>query len=138
MYYRAEDGFIHFLSECTGRARTDRRAGPAALQRRRGRVQRRDGGRLGADGAGQLGVDNSAAGFVDISSGGGSYIAMSFSNTSAVTGGNTNSAAGFVDMCGPGGHGPGAVPEPASIVLLGTGTVALIGYGWRRRKRAAA
>ena len=29
-------------------------------------------------------------------------------------------------------------PEPSSLSLLGIGTVALIGYGWRRRKLAAA
>lgn len=30
-----------------------------------------------------------------------------------------------------------AAPEPASLTLLGVGTVTLIGYGWRRRKKAA-
>ena len=29
-----------------------------------------------------------------------------------------------------------ATPEPASLTLLAVGTVSLIGYGWRRRKRA--
>lgn len=31
-----------------------------------------------------------------------------------------------------------ATPEPASLTLLGFGAVGLLGYGWRRRKRAAA
>ena len=29
-----------------------------------------------------------------------------------------------------------AVPEPASLVLFGTGTLGVIGYGWRRRRAA--
>jgi hypothetical protein len=31
-----------------------------------------------------------------------------------------------------------AVPEPSSLTLLGIGTISLLGYGWRRRKRATA
>ena len=26
-------------------------------------------------------------------------------------------------------------PEPARLILMGIGAVALLGYGWRRRKR---
>jgi hypothetical protein len=32
----------------------------------------------------------------------------------------------------------GATPEPASLTLLGVGALGLLGYGWRRRRRAAA
>jgi hypothetical protein len=31
-----------------------------------------------------------------------------------------------------------AAPEPASLTLLATGALGLLGYGWRRRKQAAA
>lgn len=33
---------------------------------------------------------------------------------------------------------PQAVPEPGSLLLLASGVVGLLGYGWRRRKAAAA
>jgi hypothetical protein len=29
------------------------------------------------------------------------------------------------------------IPEPGTVTLLGTGTLSLLGYGWRRRKRSA-
>lgn len=34
--------------------------------------------------------------------------------------------------------GPGVVPEPSSIVLLGIGSLGLVGYGWRRRRNRKA
>jgi hypothetical protein len=30
------------------------------------------------------------------------------------------------------------VPEPSTLTLLGLGSLGLLGYGWRRRNRAAA
>jgi hypothetical protein len=38
------------------------------------------------------------------------------------------------------GFGPAATaaPEPASLTLLGLGALGLLGYGWRKRRQAAA
>jgi hypothetical protein len=35
-------------------------------------------------------------------------------------------------------NAPVTVPEPASLTLLGLGSLGLLGFGWRRRNRAAA
>ncbi len=35
-------------------------------------------------------------------------------------------------------HPSTAVPEPSTFVLLGIGGVALVGYGWRRKRKSAA
>jgi len=34
--------------------------------------------------------------------------------------------------------GPAAAPEPSTLTLLGIGIASIVGYGWRRRKPAAA
>ena len=34
------------------------------------------------------------------------------------------------------GNAPPMVPEPSSVVLLGVGACALVGFGWRSRRRA--
>jgi hypothetical protein len=51
----------------------------------------------------------------------------------------SNSLGDFVEwestFSASGGHTP--VPEPASLTLLGVGALSLVGYGWRRRRRAA-
>ncbi|HMB08115.1 MAG TPA: PEP-CTERM sorting domain-containing protein [Isosphaeraceae bacterium] len=54
---------------------------------------------------------------------------------------------GTIDVSGgSGGSGAGGgdlgqvfvVPEPMSLVMVGTGGLVLLGYGWRRRRRATA
>jgi hypothetical protein len=42
----------------------------------------------------------------------------------------------FAPLVGPGSPPP-EVPEPGALVLLGVGGLVLLGYGWRRRQRAA-
>jgi hypothetical protein len=46
-----------------------------------------------------------------------------------------NGTADFLEVDIPSATG---VPEPASLTLLGIGSLSLLGYGWRRRNRAAA
>jgi PEP-CTERM motif len=54
---------------------------------------------------------------------------------STPTGGNGRADWGFVRLTNP---ESATVPEPATLTLLSIGTVAVIGYGWRRRKKAAS
>ena len=53
-------------------------------------------------------------------------------------GGSTESSAYGVSGDGSVVVGVPEVPEPSTIVMLLTGGVGLIGYGWRRKKKLAA
>jgi hypothetical protein len=59
---------------------------------------------------------------------------MSIANGMAFEG--VRSGDGEVDIVGP--TTVAAVPEPASLVLLGLGGATLLGYGWRRRRQPKA
>jgi hypothetical protein len=54
---------------------------------------------------------------------------------------NSNNFVGVIDgnyMIRATGVSLAAVPEPASLTLLATGALGLLGYGWRRRRQVAA
>jgi hypothetical protein len=52
-----------------------------------------------------------------------------------INGGSLGANVSFIDQ---GFSSSNVVPEPATLTLLGIGAAGLFGYGWRRRKRAAA
>jgi hypothetical protein len=82
----------------------------------------------GGSGAGGAGSGNEFGG----GGGGGSFLDPSFTNVSKTAG--ANSGDGFVDI----EPAVSSVPEPSTLTLLGLGSLGLLGYGRRRRNRAAA
>jgi PEP-CTERM motif len=64
---------------------------------------------------------------VEIFSGGGLFVVFYGNSEDNVASGSGEWNVSFIP-----------VPEPASLILLGIGTVGVVGYGWRKRKRAAA
>jgi hypothetical protein len=106
----------------------------------------------------KIGFGNPAAGFGDLTS----NLALVFTNNSVFqtydlktsiapqsgaqdTGGgsfSTNLGSFVIDSLGNGTFGATlatpAVPEPASLTLLGLGAVGMMGYAWRRRRQQAA
>ncbi len=63
------------------------------------------------------------------------YVLQSFAGAMAARSGTE--WAGTATVAG-GMYGPGPIPEPSTLTLLGIGTLGLLGYARRRRKRVAA
>jgi hypothetical protein len=93
-----------------------------------------------SDGKGHIFIaDNlGAIWFLDISKTGRVEDAKLADNTLArLTVGGGISPDDLAPLVGPGSPPIEEVPEPATIVLLGVGSVILVGYGWRRRHQVA-
>jgi hypothetical protein len=79
--------------------------------------------------------NNGGAGlYLGFSGGGFDEILLRNGDVGAVTNGSLNGLA--IDAIET-SNSLSATPEPASLILLGTGIAGMAGYGWRRRKRAA-